>query len=261
MRLLLFVPLDSSCLTPDPAAMAHQTAAILVIGNEVLSGRTREANAYYAARKFFDVGCKLSEVAVVPDEKEAIISTLNRLRQQYDAVITSGGIGPTHDDITMESIAEAFGVDLIEHKFIVETMTAHFGEAGMNDGRRRMTRVPAGAKLIRCEKTIAPGAHIGNVYILAGVPYIFESQLDSILSDFGDRPYKRIEIEVALPESLFANPLTTIQAQFDDVEIGSYPGRCGPDPCGKICLSSQNESRLKEAVASVNSMLESITSK
>ncbi|NWF36413.1 molybdopterin-binding protein [Mariprofundus sp. KV] len=238
--------------------MAHQTAAILVIGNEVLSGRTREANAFYAAGKLFEAGCKLSEVAVIPDERDAIISTLNRLRNKFDAVITSGGIGPTHDDITMESIAEAFDVELIEHNFIVQAMTEHFGAEGLNEGRRRMTRVPQGSKLIRCEKTIAPGARIGNVYILAGVPYIFESQLDSILHQFGDRPYRRIEIEVKLAESLFAKPLTAIQAQYDDVEIGSYPGRCGPDPCGKICLSGQNEGRLNEAVKAVNAMLKNI---
>ncbi|ATX81254.1 molybdenum cofactor synthesis domain-containing protein [Mariprofundus ferrinatatus] len=240
-------------------SMAHQTAAILVIGNEVLSGRTREANAYYAAGKLFNRGCRLSEVAIVPDEADAIISTLNRLRTQFDAVITSGGIGPTHDDITMESIAEAFGVELIEHSYIVQAMTDHYGEEGMNEGRRRMSRVPQGAKLIRCDKTIAPGARIGNVYILAGVPYIFESQLDSILDDFGDTPYQRIEIEVALAESIFANQLTAIQQQFDDVEIGSYPGRCGPNPCGKICLSSQDKLRLNEAVDSVNSMLKAIS--
>ena len=235
--------------------MKHQTAAMLVIGNEVLSGRTREANAYLAAQELFERGCKLAEIAVVPDVDEAITSTLNRLRNQYDAVITSGGIGPTHDDITMESIANAFDVKLIEHKFIVQAMTEYFGDEGMNEGRKRMTRVPAGASLIRCDKTIAPGARIKNVYILAGVPYIFASQLESILNDFGDTPFQRIEIEVALPESVFANQLTTIQAQFDDVEIGSYPGRCGPDPCGKICLSSQNPDRLNLAKETVEAML------
>jgi len=235
--------------------MKHHTAAMLVIGNEVLSGRTREANAYLAAQELFKRGCKLAEIAVVPDVDEAIISTLNRLRNQYDAVITSGGIGPTHDDITMESIASAFAVELIEHRFIMQAMTEYFGNEGMNEGRKRMTRVPAGATLIRCDKTIAPGARIENVYILAGVPDIFASQLESILDDFGDTPFKRIEIDVALPESVFANQLTTIQIAFDDVEIGSYPGRCGPDPCGKICLSSQNPDRLNLAKETVEEML------
>jgi len=239
--------------------MKHQTVAMLVIGNEVLSGRTREANAYLAAQKFFDRGCKLAEIAIVPDLDEAIVSTLNRLRAEYDAVLTSGGIGPTHDDITMQSIATAFDVELIEHRFIVQAMTEYFGNEGMNEGRMRMTRVPAGASLIRCDKTIAPGARIENVYILAGVPDIFASQLNSILDDFGDTPFSRLEIDVLLPESLFSNQLSAIQVQFDDVEIGSYPGRCGPDPEGKICLSSQNPARLQQAKELVEEMLSQLS--
>jgi len=238
--------------------MKHQTAAMLVIGNEVLSGRTREANAYFAAQKLFDCGCKLGEIAVVPDNTEAIITSLNRLRAQFDAVITSGGIGPTHDDITMASIAAAFSVGLIEHRNIVQMMTEHYGEDGMNDGRRRMTRVPEGAQLIRCDKTIAPGAQLDNVYILAGVPYIFASQLESVLNDFGDTPFMRHEIEVALPESTFFGQLTDIQAAFANVEIGSYPGICGPRPSGKICLSSQHPEQLQQAVSEVTAMLKKI---
>ena len=235
----------------------HKTAAILVIGNEVLSGRTREANAYLAAQKLFDRGCKLGEIAVVPDVHDAIVSTLNRLHHQFDAVITSGGIGPTHDDITMDSVAAAFEVPLIEHKFIVKAMTERYGEEGLNDGRRRMTRVPQGARLIRCEKTIAPGAHIGNVYVLAGVPYIFESQLESILPDFGDgeHPFIRQEINVEIAESFFSQLLESIQNRYADVEIGSYPRMCGNKPCGTICLSSQDASLLKSAVSDVEAML------
>ena len=239
--------------------MKHHTAAILVIGNEVLSGRTREANAYLAAQKLFDCGCKLGEITVIPDDADAIISSLNRLRGQFDAVITSGGIGPTHDDITMESIASAFGVGLVEHRYILQLMTEHYGEEGINDGRRRMTKVPEGARLIRCEETIAPGAHLDNVYILAGVPYIFASQLESILADFGDTPFSRHEIDVELPESSFSNQLTDIQASYADVEIGSYPGRCGPKPSGKICLSSQHPEQLQRAVSEVTAMLVSLT--
>jgi len=239
--------------------MKHQTAAILVIGNEILSGRTREANAYLAAQKLFDCGCKVGEIAVVPDHADAIISSLNRLRNQFDAIITSGGIGPTHDDITMESIAAAFGVELIEHRYIVQLMTEHYGKDGMNDGRRRMTRVPEGSRLIRCEKTIAPGAHLDNVYILAGVPHIFASQLESILADFGNTPFTRYEIDVALPESTFSNQLTDIQASYADVEIGSYPGRCGPGARGKICLSSQYPEQLQQAISEVTAMLKTIT--
>lgn len=243
-------------------AANHKTAAILVIGNEVLSGRTREANAYLTAQKLFDRGCKLGEIAVVPDLHEAIVSTLNRLRNQYDAVITSGGIGPTHDDITMDSIADSFDVALLEHAETLELMATHYGHDKLNDGRRRMARLPDGAKPILCEKSICPGAHIGNVYVLAGVPYIFESQLDSILLDFGDgeHPFIRHEIDVEVPESTFAKELETIQNSYNNVEIGSYPRMCGNKPCGKICLSSQDQTALDQAVKEVEVMLESIQS-
>jgi len=239
--------------------MKHQTAAILVIGNEILSGRTREANAHLAARRLFECGCKLAEIAVIPDIEECIVSTLNRLRANFDAVITSGGIGPTHDDITMDSIATAFERKLIEHPYIVQAMTEHFGKDGLNDGRRRMARVPEGAKLIRCRKTIAPGARIDNVYVLAGVPDIFASQLDVILENFGGERFVRHEIEVELAESSFAAALNRIQTQFPTVEIGSYPGRCGNQPCGKICLSAKDEEKLLAAQQAVQAMLAKLT--
>ncbi len=234
--------------------MGHATAAILVIGNEVLSGRTREANAWLAARRFFTRGCKLREIVVAPDEREAIIGALNRLRGAFDAVVTSGGIGPTHDDITMECVAEAFGVPLVEHADTIAAMQARFGK-DFNAGRRRMARLPEGARPVLSPKTIAPGAHIGNVYVLAGVPDIFASQIEEILPDFGDKPFHRLEIEVRLPESRFAAALGELQQAFDDVEIGSYPGRCGPDPFGKICLSGADPDRLDEAARRVREML------
>lgn len=238
--------------------MNHQTAAILVIGNEILSGRTREANAWLAAQRLFEHGCRLGEISIVPDHADAIIASLSRLRNRFDAVITSGGIGPTHDDITMESIATAFDRKLVEHSYAIRLMTEHYGRDGMNEGRRRMSRLPEGAELITCGKTIAPGARIENVYILAGVPDIFASQLESIMDDFGDLPLHRHELDVHLPESLFARPLADIQARYPDVEIGSYPGRCGSNPCGKICLSSQHPEQITEAAAKIAAMLDSI---
>lgn len=250
--------LEDSFSTVYDVGMKHQTVAILVIGNEMLSGRTREANAYLAAQRLFECGCKLGEIVTIPDDSITIISALDRLRSQFDAVITSGGIGPTHDDITMESVATSFGVDLIEHGQVVKAMTEHYGAQGMNEGRKRMSRVPKGAKLIQCKNSITPGVHIGNVYVLAGVPSIFASQIDSILCQFGGRPYHRLEIEVELPESIFAKQLTSIQASFDNVEIGSYPARCGSKPHGKICLSSQSRSQLEAAAAAVRVMLKSI---
>jgi len=237
----------------------HQTAAILVIGNEVLSGRTREANAYLAAQKMFERGCKLGEIAIVPDIKNDIIDALNRLCHRYDAVITSGGIGPTHDDITMDAIAESFDVPLLEHQDTITKLHEYYGD-DINSGRRRMARLPETAKPIICEKSFMPGAYIGNVYVLAGVPEIFASQLETFLDDFGGIPYIRHEIEVNIPESLFAKALADIQVQFPDVEIGSYPRLCGKKACGKICLSAQSKTLLQHAKKSVNNMLHNIQS-
>jgi molybdenum cofactor synthesis domain-containing protein len=238
--------------------MKHQTAAILVIGNEVLSGRTRDANAWLAAKRLFENGCRLQEIAVVPDHLDAIAESLNRLRRHADAVITSGGIGPTHDDITLEAVAAAFGIPLVEDGAIVRIMAERFGPEGLNESRRRMAMMPEGAQLIRCDKTIAPGAHIDNVYVLAGVPEIFASQLDTILPEFGGTPYMRREIEVPIRESLFAHELESIQRQFSDVEIGSYPSHFTHPPAGKICLSGRDAMRLEAAESAVRAMLSAL---
>ncbi|MDX8387997.1 MAG: molybdopterin-binding protein [Ghiorsea sp.] len=234
----------------------HKNVAILVIGNEVLSGRTREANAWFAAETFFKVGCKLSEVAIVADDHQQIVDTLKRLHQNFDAVITSGGIGPTHDDITMQSIADCFGVPLLEHDDTVQLMLDFYGQDALTEGRRRMARLPQGAKPILCEQSIAPGALINDVYVLAGVPHIFESQLNAVLENFkGDKAFIRHEIEIKLAESKFAAELAAIQALYTDIEIGSYPGRCGKDPCGKICISGIDEDKIKMVKNTINDML------
>lgn len=237
----------------------HQTAAMLIIGNELLSGRTREANGWLAARELFHHGCKLAEIAIVPDVQTTIIESLNRQRSNHDAVITSGGIGPTHDDITMAAVSKAFGVPLVEHPATLVAMEKHYGASNLNPGRRRMAMLPRSAESIVSQASIAPGAHIGNVYVLAGVPNIFASQLGAILPHFGGKPWHRREIDVALPESSFARALALIQDECSEVEIGSYPHRCGQLAQGKICLSSQNIVQLKKAENRVRAMLESLT--
>ena len=238
----------------------YKTAAILVIGNEVLSGRTREANAWFAAKTLFSAGCKLGEVAIVPDIKEAITSTLHRLKNSHDAVITSGGIGPTHDDITMQCVADSFDTPLLEHSETIQLMTDFYGAEALTEGRRRMARLPEGAKPIICEQSIAPGAHIGNVYVFAGVPHIFESQLLSVMGDFtNSAPFIRHEIEVAVAESSYAAKLGDIQHRFPELEIGSYPHRCGSKPCGKICISGTDQAMIKNAAEVIEEMLKDYT--
>jgi len=235
--------------------MKHQTLGVLVIGNEILSGRTHELNAHLAAQRCFELGCRLEEVVVVPDEESRIVETLNRLRRSYDAVITSGGIGPTHDDITMQAVAAAFSVPLHEHADIIKAMIERFGTEKLNPARRRMAIVPEGAELIRCRRTPSPGVRLENVYVLAGVPEIFADQLDVISSGFGGIPRLRREIDVSLPESLFSKPLSDIQNRHPEIEIGSYPGSCKPPYSGRICLSGSDKRLLDAALAEVMNML------
>lgn len=238
----------------------HQSIAMLIIGNEVLSGRTREANAWFAAKTLFEVGCKVSEVAIVPDIHDTIVNTLNRLRLSYDAVITSGGIGPTHDDITMQSVADAFATPLLEHAQTIQLMTEFYGAEALNDGRRRMARLPQNASPVICEKSICPGARIDNVYVFAGVPSIFSSQLLAVLADFTHATaYHREEIEVSLPESIYAAQLGDIQAMFPNVEIGSYPSHCGQQPLCKICISGLDTAAIQTARNSIETMLKEIS--
>jgi len=149
----------------------------------------------------------------------------------------------------------------LEHEETMRAMRRHYGSRELDPGRRRMARLPEGATPIVCGKSVAPGAHIGNVYVLAGVPEIFASQLDSVLADFGDpaRPFLRREIEVFLPESLYADELGEIQANFPGVEIGSYPGRCGSRPEGRICLSSRDAGLLARAERAVRRLVDRLS--
>jgi molybdopterin-biosynthesis enzyme MoeA-like protein len=195
-------------------------------------------------------------VAIVPDVHEQIVATLQRLHQQYDAVITSGGIGPTHDDITMQSVADAFDVPLLEHAETITLMTDYFGDDALTEGRRRMARLPKDAAPIICEKSICPGARIDNVYVFAGVPHIFASQLESVLTDFSTgQAFHRVEIEANVAESSFAHELSDIQSQHPDIEIGSYPGRCGNQPTGKICISGTDKHKIAQVQQQIETML------
>lgn len=235
--------------------MGHQSVGILVIGNEILSGRTHELNAHLAAKMLFDRGSRLEEIIVVPDIPTRISSAIGVLRRSYDAAITSGGIGPTHDDITMQAIADACGVPLHEHPEIIRVMSRRFGSENLNAARRKMANVPLGSELIHCKRTPSPGVRIDNIYVLAGVPEIFADQMEAIITDFGDRPRFRREIDVTLPESLFAEPLSNIQVRHPGIEIGSYPGSCKPPFSGRICLSGTDSEGLDAALADVRAMV------
>ncbi|MFQ5346489.1 MAG: competence/damage-inducible protein A [Rhodothalassiaceae bacterium] len=200
------------------------TAALVVIGDEILSGRTRDANLAYLATWLNARGIGLGEARIVPDRMAAIIEAVNALRARFDYVFTTGGIGPTHDDITAQAIADAFGVPLEEHPDAIALLSAHYPPGGLTPARRRMARVPKGGTLIDNPVSIAPGFQIGNVFVLAGVPEIMRVMLDSLAHRLvGGAPMQAATLEIPMPESAFAEPLAEIAAARPAVAIGSYP--------------------------------------
>lgn len=201
----------------DPA-----TACILLIGNELLSGKTQDANLQFLATELSQLGIRLLEARVIRDETDAIVAALNECRAKYTHVFTTGGIGPTHDDITADAVAKAFGVDLIIDPEAVSRMK-HWGKE-LNEARMRMARVPRGAELIDNPVSTAPGFHIGNVFVLAGVPIIAHAMFAACVTmlERGAAIHSRA-IDVMLREGDFALELERIAAAHPDVEIGSYP--------------------------------------
>lgn len=206
--------------------MTNPTAAMLVIGDEILSGRTRDGNTHYLAGQLTQIGIRLMEVRVVADEAEAIIEAVNALRVRWDTVFTSGGIGPTHDDITAEAIAAAFGVGISQRADALALLQAHYDRSGLefNEARRRMARIPDGAALIDNPVSIAPGFSIGNVHVMAGVPNIFAAMVASVLPTLtGGAPLLSQSLRVNRGEGEIAGPFGALAAEFPDLSMGSYP--------------------------------------
>lgn len=205
--------------------MTHtRTACVLVIGNEVLSGRTRDANIPMLGTGLAELGIVLREARIVPDIHEGIVSTLNDVRDRFDIVFTTGGIGPTHDDITAEAVAAAFGVELEQNPDAEARLRAYYGSENLTPARLRMARIPAGAELVDNPVSHAPGFHIGNVYVLAGVPRIAAACFDLLKARLaGGKAIVSRAVSASMRESDLAGPLEVIQNIFPDVDIGSYP--------------------------------------
>jgi molybdenum cofactor synthesis domain-containing protein len=200
------------------------TAAVLVIGNEILSGRTQEANLNTIAKKLADVGIPLKEARVVPDVEAEIVAALDALRSRYTYVFTTGGIGPTHDDITVDSVAKAFKVPVVENAKARALLASSFGDKGLTTARLRMARVPEGASLVNNPISGAPGVRIGNVFVLAGVPEIMRAMMDDAVSTLRHGPkLHTATVEGNVAESLIAEELRALAARFPNVDIGSYP--------------------------------------
>ena len=208
-------------------AAMRKTAAALAIGDELLSGRTRDANLHYLAGWLTERGVALKEARIVGDETADIAAALNALRGRYDYVFTSGGIGPTHDDITVNAIAEALGVPVIEHPKAVKMIAAWYEARGetVTPARRRMARTPEGARLIDNPVSGAPGVRVENIFVMAGVPRIFQGMLHAVESEIerGAKLHARAATAANLPESVLADQLREIQAALKGVSLGSYP--------------------------------------
>jgi molybdenum cofactor synthesis domain-containing protein len=232
------------------------TAAILVIGDEILSGRTKDKNIGYIAEYLTNIGIDMREVRVVPDIEEEIITALNALRSRYTYVFTTGGIGPTHDDITADCVAKAFGVTIDVDPRAKALLLTRIAEKDMNEARLRMARIPAGADLILNKVSAAPGFRIGNVHVMAGVPSIMQAMLDEVA------PTLKTGVKL-LSETVKANcregdiggPLGEIAKAHPDVMIGSYPFQDEGKPNTNLVVRSRDPQKLAAAKAAVEDML------
>ena len=227
-------------------------AAILIIGNEILSGRTQDTNTSTLATWLNSIGVIVSEVRVIPDIEKTIIDALNILRKDNNYVFTTGGIGPTHDDITAQSVSKAFGLKYEIHKEAFKILEAYYKPGEFNDGRQKMVKMPENAELILNPTSGAPGFSVENVYCLPGVPSILKSMLGSLKNKIvGGEPVLSHTISLKTVESEIANSLTKVQDQNSDVEIGSYPffhaGKLGVS----IVLRSENQSRIDNCISKV----------
>ena len=200
------------------------TAGILVIGDEILSGRTKDKNIGFIAEYLTNIGIDLKEVRVVADEEQDIVDALNALRNRYTYVFTTGGIGPTHDDITADAVAAAFGVGIGYHPEVYALLEARYPPGEFNDMRKRMARIPHGAALVTNPVSAAPGFHIGNVYVLAGVPMVMRAMMEQIAQELpGGVRVESITVEADIPEGTIAPGLAQLQKEHKDVAMGSYP--------------------------------------
>ena len=235
------------------------TAAVLVIGDEILSGRTKDKNVGYLADCLTEIGIDLKEVRIVPDEEPKIVAAVNALRGRYTYVFTTGGIGPTHDDITAGSVAKAFGVAIDYHPRAVEIMRARVGQTGgvMNEARMRMTRVPVGATLVLNKVSAAPGFWIGNVIVMAGIPSVMQAMFDYVVPQLktGSKMLSD-SIRADCREGDIGTELGAIAKEFFDVVIGSYPFVDENNYANtNVVVRSRDPQRLAAAKVAVEAML------
>ena len=240
----------------SPGGDGVVTAAVLIIGDEILSGRTQDTNLRDIARYLGVHGVDLCEARTVPDVLDEIVDALNALRARYDYVITTGGIGPTHDDITAECVAKALGVEIAVDERAVDLLLTRMKREDLNEMRLRMCRIPKGADLILNPISAAPGFRIENVMVMAGVPRIMQAMLDNVAPTLATGvKIKSESIDVELPEGVYAAGLKEIAERYADVSIGSYPSFGTAGRSNQVVLRSKDEERLAKASDEVRALV------
>lgn len=241
---------------PSADSRSAYTAGIIIVGNEILSGRVQDVNVAWLAGRLNEKGIRLMEVRIVGDTESDIIETLNAVRPRYDYVFTTGGIGPTHDDITAAAVAKAFGTELHIDPTARELLEKYYGAENVNEARLKMAQVPKGATLIDNPVSVAPGFKMENVHVMAGIPRIMQSMFDGLAPNLaGGQPMLSSTVNCGLTESMIAQKLGEVQTKYPDVEIGSYPHmRAGKEALSLVVRSTDIET-LKKATDDVVAMI------
>lgn len=242
----------------DGAGPLIVTAAFIIIGDEILSGRTKDANLGFIADELVEAGIRLKEVRVISDDEDEIVDTVQALSAKYDYVFTSGGIGPTHDDITCDSVAKAFNLGVSHHPEALKRMRAHAGNVGvdLNEARMRMARTPDGASLILNPVSAAPGFIVENVHVMAGVPRIFQAMVKELLPTLkGGAKVHSIAVSSNLGEGRVATGLGEIQDRYPDISIGSYPYFRAGNYGTTLVLRGTEMERLRQAAEEVRRLI------
>ncbi|HWT62622.1 MAG TPA: competence/damage-inducible protein A [Ochrobactrum sp.] len=239
------------------------TAAMLAIGDELLSGRTKDKNIGHLADVLTAAGIDLKEVRIVPDDEDAIVSALNALRPGFDYVFTSGGIGPTHDDITADAVSRAFEVPCIYDEKAMEMLAANYAkrELEFTESRKRMARMPQGSEHIDNPVSTAPGFHIGNVYVMAGVPSVFQAMLDNVLPTLqtGRKLFSKA-VRCPFGEGVIGMPLTAIQKENPETIIGSYPKFENGRFSTELVVRGSDVAKIDVAVSAIETMIATLQS-
>jgi molybdenum cofactor synthesis domain-containing protein len=225
-----------------------KSAGIVLIGNEILSGKIHDANAAYLCRELRGLGVEVRKISVIPDELEPIAEEVAQFSRAYDYVFTSGGVGPTHDDVTIEGVARAMGVSVVRDARLVSLLEG-FYKGNLNAARLKMAEVPEGAELLAGDSLIFPAVVMGNVYILPGVPEIFRQKFDAIKERFRGQPFHLRSVFVRIGEGTLADFLNDLLKAYPLLLLGSYPEFSHPDYKVKVTLESKDREYLEQALA------------